>query len=119
MSDGAVARDWVVERTGKWREPDFPSSVYPTFPCGSGYVVSRNLHTWLADNARHLHSFQGEDVSMGIWLAPLAPRLIQDKRWQCFKVCEDSMLSMPDLTPAEVTSHWYNKLHCVSPCRVC
>ncbi|XP_025104862.1 UDP-GalNAc:beta-1,3-N-acetylgalactosaminyltransferase 2-like [Pomacea canaliculata] len=74
---GNFRRDWVVERTGKWREPDFPSSVYPTFPCGSGYVVSRNLHTWLADNARHLHSFQGEDVSMGIWLAPLAPRLIQ------------------------------------------
>ncbi|KAK7487019.1 hypothetical protein BaRGS_00021689 [Batillaria attramentaria] len=109
----------MVERAGKWREPDYSPSVYPPFACGSGYVVPRALHLWLASNSHLLHPFQGEDVSMGIWLSPLAPERLQDSRWQCFKMCEDTMFSMPDLTPAEIMTRWQNRLHCGSPCSFC
>lgn len=95
--------DWPVERVGKWRELDFTSPVYPSFACGAGNVLSADLVRWLALNAGHLKpyqvyfyyrlnqswsiikpnffqilnfeqfNFQGEDVSMGIWLSAVGP----------------------------------------------
>ncbi|XP_076464185.1 UDP-GalNAc:beta-1,3-N-acetylgalactosaminyltransferase 2-like [Babylonia areolata] len=116
---GSFRREWAVERVGKWREEDYPPSLYPPFACGSGSVLSRGLHLWLAANRPHLHSFQGEDVSLGIWLAPLAPSLLHDSRWQCFSLCQDGMLSMPDLTPQQLTTRWNQSLHCATPCSAC
>ncbi|XP_015750508.1 PREDICTED: UDP-GalNAc:beta-1,3-N-acetylgalactosaminyltransferase 2-like, partial [Acropora digitifera] len=69
-------RDWPVERVGKWREPDYTASVYPSFACGAGNVLSADLIKWLALNADHLKSYQGEDVSMGIWLSAVAPIIV-------------------------------------------
>ncbi|XP_063222313.1 UDP-GalNAc:beta-1,3-N-acetylgalactosaminyltransferase 2-like isoform X2 [Bacillus rossius redtenbacheri] len=66
---------WPVQAHGKWAEPSYRSLTYPPFPCGAGYVLSRDTVRFLALNAReHLHArFQGEDVSLGIWLAGVNP----------------------------------------------
>lgn len=64
---------WGVDRFGKWAEYDYTSPAYPAFACGSGNVVSKDLSSWIAENVEHLKSYQGEDVSMGIWLAAVHP----------------------------------------------
>ncbi|CAG2158634.1 unnamed protein product [Oppiella nova] len=76
-------RVWPLDYWGKWAENDYESPLYPTFACGSGYVLSADLVQWIASNANYLHRFQGEDVSMGIWLSAIKPNYKDDKRWIC------------------------------------
>lgn len=97
-----------MDRVGKWQELEYASPAYPAFACGSGYVVSRDLVQWLASNAdklkayqvpgakncggvgassdecnvRNLAWLQGEDVSMGIWMAAVGPQKYQVQK--CF-----------------------------------
>jgi len=50
--------NWLVERSGKWAEPDYPAMVYPKFACGAGYVLSSDLVHWLDTNADTLAAYQ-------------------------------------------------------------
>ncbi|KAK3700171.1 hypothetical protein RRG08_047594 [Elysia crispata] len=86
---GNFRQYWVVERHGKWKEDLYSSSIYPEFACGSGSVLSRSLSSWLSSNAHRLQLFQGEDVSLGVWLAGLRIRHIRDQRWRCERTCQD------------------------------
>ncbi|XP_058525358.1 UDP-GalNAc:beta-1,3-N-acetylgalactosaminyltransferase 2 isoform X3 [Ochotona princeps] len=108
--------NWAVDRTGKWQELEYPSPAYPAFACGSGYVISRDIVGWLASNAGWLKTYQGEDVSMGIWMAAIGPRRYQDSLWLCEKTCETGMLSSPQYSPQELTELWKRKESCGDPC---
>ena len=116
---GNFRQYWMVERHGKWREDSYSSSVYPQFACGSGSVLSSSVSTWLSSNIDRLRHFQGEDVSMGIWLAGLNVSQIQDDRWRCDMTCRDGLLSLPELTPDLVMWHWNNSQFCPGHCRPC
>ncbi|XP_032286123.1 UDP-GalNAc:beta-1,3-N-acetylgalactosaminyltransferase 2 isoform X2 [Halichoerus grypus] len=109
--------NWAVDRTGKWQELEYPSPAYPAFACGSGYVISRDIVHWLAGNAGRLKTYQGEDVSMGIWMAAIGPTRYQDGLWLCEKTCEPGMLSSPQYSPQELTQLWQLKERCGDPCR--
>ena len=50
--------NWLVDRVGKWAEPDYSGATYPTFACGAGYVLSADLVHWLARNADSLKRYQ-------------------------------------------------------------
>ncbi|XP_076830166.1 UDP-GalNAc:beta-1,3-N-acetylgalactosaminyltransferase 2 isoform X2 [Brachyhypopomus gauderio] len=113
---GNFRQNWAVDRTGKWQELEYTSPVYPAFACGSGYVVSRDLVAWLADNAEKLKAYQGEDVSMGIWMAAVGPHKYQDAGWLCEKECYMDMLSSPQHTAEELRSLWDQKRACGDPC---
>ncbi|TRY64530.1 hypothetical protein DNTS_026792 [Danionella cerebrum] len=113
---GNFRQNWAVDSVGKWQELNYASSVYPAFACGSGYVVSRALVQWLGTNAQILKPYQGEDVSMGIWMAAIAPRKYQDPGWLCEKECFSDMLSSPQYSPEELRSLWDNKSRCGDPC---
>ncbi|XP_075388320.1 UDP-GalNAc:beta-1,3-N-acetylgalactosaminyltransferase 2 isoform X2 [Tenrec ecaudatus] len=78
---GNFRLNWAVDRTGKWQELEYPSPAYPAFACGSGYVISRDIVHWLASNSDRLKTYQGEDVSMGIWMAAIGPKRYQ--AWSC------------------------------------
>lgn len=66
---GSIASGWGVPRSGKWAEPDYKPKKYPNFPLGSvGHVVSKKVASYIADNSDILYNYQGEDVSIGIWL---------------------------------------------------
>ena len=68
---GSIVADAEVPRTGRWAEDPvaFNKSRYPKFPMGSyGHVVSRNVAAYVSTNAQTLVNYQGEDVSLGIWL---------------------------------------------------
>lgn len=58
-------------RGGKWKElPQYPTAVrYPNFPLGSyGHAVTRPVAEYITRHSRELFDYQGEDVSLGIWL---------------------------------------------------
>jgi beta-1,3-N-acetylgalactosaminyltransferase 2 len=116
---GNFRQGWVVQRSGKWREDDYSPSMYPPFACGSGNVVSSKIHQWLASNTDSLFRYQGEDVSMAIWLTAVGVMLAQDDRWQCAKTCQESLLSLPDLTPAEMLALWQRRQKCSKLCSDC
>uniref|UniRef100_A0A8C3FAH4 Hexosyltransferase n=1 Tax=Chrysemys picta bellii TaxID=8478 RepID=A0A8C3FAH4_CHRPI len=109
--------NWAVDRTGKWQELEYPSPAYPAFACGSGYVISKDIVQWLASNSDRLKTYQGEDVSMGIWMAAIGPKRYQDSLWLCEKTCETGMLSSPQYSPQELTELWKVKELCGDPCR--
>ncbi|XP_068270857.1 UDP-GalNAc:beta-1,3-N-acetylgalactosaminyltransferase 2 isoform X6 [Nyctibius grandis] len=109
--------NWAVDRTGKWQELEYPSPAYPAFACGSGYVISKDIVQWLASNSERLKTYQGEDVSMGIWMAAVGPKRYQDSLWLCEKTCESGMLSSPQYSPEELKELWRLKELCGDPCR--
>ncbi|KAJ7987345.1 hypothetical protein DPEC_G00325520 [Dallia pectoralis] len=113
---GNFRQSWAVDRIGKWQELEYASPAYPAFACGSGYVASRDLVQWLASNAEKLKAYQGEDVSMGIWMAAVGPQKYQDSRWLCEKECYQDMLSSPQLSPKELRYLWDSKRACGDPC---
>jgi len=108
--------NWPLDKFGKWAELEYSGSVYPAFACGSGYILSKEVVKWIALNSEYLHCYQGEDVSMGIWLAALNPHLERDKRWTCFKICHKDMLSLPNNSPEELVSLFNNETQCRNPC---
>ncbi|XP_034408296.1 UDP-GalNAc:beta-1,3-N-acetylgalactosaminyltransferase 2 [Cyclopterus lumpus] len=113
---GNFRQSWAVDRIGKWQELEYASPAYPAFACGSGYVVSRDLVQWLASNADQLKAYQGEDVSMGIWMAAVGPHKYQDPGWLCEKECYLDMLSSPQHTAEELHILWDRKRACQDPC---
>ncbi|KAL3879468.1 hypothetical protein ACJMK2_031765 [Sinanodonta woodiana] len=113
---GSFRDYWYVEHYGKWAEREYYSSVYPRFACGSGNIVSHDLHHWIAQNSQHLKTYQGEDISLGIWLAAIGPTFLHDTLWKCDRSCEPNMYSIPELLPIELRAMWKNKQTCGNPC---
>ncbi|XP_064600725.1 UDP-GalNAc:beta-1,3-N-acetylgalactosaminyltransferase 2-like [Liolophura sinensis] len=107
---------WFVERHGKWKENTFTADVYPKFACGTGNVVSDDVSKWLAENVGHLHLFQGEDVSMGIWLSAIGVAYIEDSRWQCDDTCVATSLAISQLSPGDIRRMWTNQQTCGNFC---
>lgn len=81
---GQIAKGWPVHRGGKWAELNYKPNKYPNFPLGSaGHVVSRSVATYINDNRDTLFNYQGEDVSIGIWLdeSPLKSKIVWKSKW--------------------------------------
>ncbi|XP_014668197.1 PREDICTED: UDP-GalNAc:beta-1,3-N-acetylgalactosaminyltransferase 2-like [Priapulus caudatus] len=108
--------NWPVQRFGKWRDAKYPSALYPPFACGAGYVLSHDLILWLAANSKYLQQYQGEDVSMGIWLAAVGPTFVHDNRWSCDSTCTDDSLSVAQLNSSSMHELWSNEQTCGNPC---
>lgn len=113
---GNFRDNWFVERFGKWAEKYYRASEYPSFACGSGNVVSKDISIWLARNIGILFPYQGEDTSMGIWLSALGPSYVENKGCFCEKGCEKNALVIPQLSVGELHGLWKNKLKCGNIC---
>lgn len=114
---GNFRYNWAVERHGKWAERSYPSTAYPAFACGSGNVLSSDLVKWIAQNYGALHQYQGEDVSVAIWLSAVLPKYLDDKRWICDEECDPNMLASAEHSEAEIKQLWSNWTECDNPCR--
>jgi hypothetical protein len=65
----------MVNREGKWAELAYAKVYYPYWPQGSaGHVVSRATAKYISDYSESLHRYQGEDVSIGIWMDEAAKK---------------------------------------------
>ncbi|XP_053961068.1 beta-1,3-galactosyltransferase 6 [Anastrepha ludens] len=61
-----------VKTKGKWGDPNYHLSThYVTYAMGGGYVISHKICLHIATNTQLLSAYANEDVSMGLWLAPL------------------------------------------------
>ena len=94
---GRVADGWGVPRSGKWAENNYRPSKYPKFPLGSvGHVVSKGVATYIVDNSDKLFNYQGEDVSIGIWLdeSPLKSKVkwVTSKHMTNHGNCKDNSM---------------------------
>ncbi|XP_046849735.1 UDP-GalNAc:beta-1,3-N-acetylgalactosaminyltransferase 2-like isoform X2 [Xenia sp. Carnegie-2017] len=114
---GSFRTDWLIERQGKWAEPDYPGVAYPTFACGAGSIISSDIVHWLAKNEKSLKRYQGEDVSMGIWLSAIAPEIYKDERWSCFGDCQMEMFTLPEQDADSLLYLWENFMSCGNPCK--
>ncbi|KAI8115091.1 hypothetical protein FF38_02346 [Lucilia cuprina] len=60
-----------IKTKGQWSEPNYYLSYrYNTYALGGGYIISRKLCEYVANNSHTLSTYVSEDVSMGTWLAP-------------------------------------------------
>lgn len=67
---GNIAKGLSVPKSGKWAERDYIKKKYPPFPLGStGHLTSRALVSGIVSRMDELYEYQGEDVSMGIWIS--------------------------------------------------
>ncbi|XP_050415098.1 UDP-GalNAc:beta-1,3-N-acetylgalactosaminyltransferase 2 [Patella vulgata] len=114
---GHFRNDWLVQRSNKWRERYYTSQIYPKFACGSGNVVSSDVHRWLAGNHLDLFAgYQGEDTAMGIWLSALGVKYEQHSRFVCdlFLKCSQPFV-VPNLNITEIQVMWDNNIKCGFP----
>ncbi|XP_022248817.1 UDP-GalNAc:beta-1,3-N-acetylgalactosaminyltransferase 2-like isoform X2 [Limulus polyphemus] len=108
--------EYPVELYGKWGEWDYTSPVYPVFACGAGSVLSRDLVSWITQNTETLYNYQGEDVSMGIWLSAVKPSYVQDMRWNCDHSYTKDCLNRAELNVTEMYRIWKSYESCGSLC---
>lgn len=78
MVYGNIAVGWGVHRSGKWAELKYPEKQWPKFPVGSfGHVLTRAAYDEILNT--NGVEYQGEDVSVGIWLKPHPVRWVHAK----------------------------------------
>ncbi|PSN51159.1 Beta-1 [Blattella germanica] len=62
-----------IKEKGKWRESSWVlCDYYLPYALGGGYILSQRLVHFIASNAQYLRLYNSEDVSVGVWLAPVA-----------------------------------------------
>ncbi|XP_043206950.1 UDP-GalNAc:beta-1,3-N-acetylgalactosaminyltransferase 2-like [Amphibalanus amphitrite] len=102
---GQFRYNWPADRYGKWAELEYQAAVYPPFACGTASLLSADVVRWLARNRAELTRFQGEDVSLGIWLAGHRVRRLSDPGWACGDA-ERAAYSRGQLGPARLRRVW-------------
>ncbi|XP_017777710.1 PREDICTED: beta-1,3-galactosyltransferase 6 isoform X2 [Nicrophorus vespilloides] len=61
-----------IKTSGKWKENNWIlCDNYIPYALGGGYIISKGLVKYLADNADNLRLYNSEDISVGAWLAPV------------------------------------------------
>lgn len=59
-----------IKTAGKWQEKDFSlCDHYLPYALGGGYVLSKGLVTYIANNSETLNLYKSEDSSVGTWLS--------------------------------------------------
>ena len=56
-------------------------SRYVPYALGGGYVLGRELVSFIAENARMLELYNSEDAAMGAWLGGFKVTRKHDTRW--------------------------------------
>ncbi|XP_025906814.1 beta-1,3-galactosyltransferase 6 [Nothoprocta perdicaria] len=71
-----------VKSGGKWKESDWVlCDYYLPYALGGGYVISADLVHYLHLARDYLNTWQSEDVSLGVWLAPVDVKRVHDPRF--------------------------------------
>ncbi|ELT91230.1 hypothetical protein CAPTEDRAFT_226503 [Capitella teleta] len=113
---GRFRHNWALDRYGKWAEPSYHSLTYPPFACGSLYVIGKSIVDWLVEGMDTLRLYQGEDVSMGIWMAAIQVEIEDHRKIECEQVCNSDMIASPNWSLDEIQSMWQNWQQCADPC---
>nr|CAI5839849.1 unnamed protein product [Callosobruchus analis] len=92
---------------GKWKETEWIfADKYLPYAVGGGYLLSKNLVLYIGKNADNLRMFNAEDVSVGLWLAPVDNILrIHDTRFDTAaqsRGCDNQHLIVHNVAPYEM-----------------
>ncbi|XP_004928460.2 beta-1,3-galactosyltransferase 6 isoform X1 [Bombyx mori] len=105
-----------VFMSGKWKETDwFLCDNYLPYARGGGYVISRSIVDFVGKNAELLSHYNSEDVSMGVWTAPL-DRINRvhdvrfDTEWKT-RGCLTNMLVRHKQTPSDMFQLFKNLIN--------
>ncbi|XP_042901907.1 UDP-GalNAc:beta-1,3-N-acetylgalactosaminyltransferase 2 isoform X2 [Parasteatoda tepidariorum] len=109
-------KNWPVNYVGKWADDDYRSDYYPAFPCGAAYITSHQTASWLSQNSDSLFPYQGEDVSIGIWLSAINPTYIEDEHFECDSSCNSNSYNRAQLEPEEIQRAWSVFKMCKNVC---
>ncbi|XP_002735279.1 beta-1,3-galactosyltransferase 6-like [Saccoglossus kowalevskii] len=72
----------MAKKRGKWAEEDWKlCDRYLPYALGGGYILSHDLVHFVARNSDYLKLYNNEDVSLGVWLAPVEINRIHDTRF--------------------------------------
>lgn len=59
-----------IQRNGKWTENNWIlCDRYLPYALGGGYIISKDLVRFIANNGNYLRLYKSEDVSVGAWLS--------------------------------------------------
>ncbi|XP_005986056.1 beta-1,3-galactosyltransferase 6 [Latimeria chalumnae] len=71
-----------VKSAGKWKESTWLlCDYYLPYALGGGYVLSSDLVHYIRISKDFLKVWQSEDVSLGVWLAPVDVKRVHDPRF--------------------------------------
>ncbi|KAJ3374797.1 hypothetical protein GGF31_006695 [Allomyces arbusculus] len=117
---------------GKWANPEYSSPIYPQYMAGAGYLLSIDIASWIATNARSgwLKPLPNEDALLGIWLAGSPVKFIHSPKFKPLldprhparitdlhpAVCQDDDILFHHLTPEGIRNLDQNYDECESPC---
>lgn len=63
----------TVQQRGQWKEANYKlCDRYLPYALGGGYVLSKNLISFIAKHGSSLNTYKSEDMAVGTWLAPFA-----------------------------------------------
>ena len=98
-----------VKKTGKWKELSWNiCDLYLPYAVGGGYVLSEDLVEYISNNKDTLRKFKSEDISVGLWLAPLDVNRVHDVRFDtewASRGCSNEYL----ITHKQNALHMYHK----------
>ncbi|CAH0557980.1 unnamed protein product [Brassicogethes aeneus] len=61
-----------IKSTGKWKENNWIfCDRYLPYAVGGGYVLSKDLITYVAKNIEYLRFYNSEDISVGLWFSSI------------------------------------------------
>jgi len=103
-----------VKNTGRWAEFSWTlCDRYLPHARGGGYVLSASIVDFVANNAAILRRFSSEDISVGVWTAPLVIERRHDPRFDTEHVsrgCHDSYIVTHKQDSAAVRTLYKNLL---------
>lgn len=63
----------TIQQRGQWKESNYKlCDRYLPYALGGGYVLSKNLISFIAAYGSSLNAYKSEDMAVGTWLAPFA-----------------------------------------------
>lgn len=68
---GNIMQGGAVHKKGKWAEREFTGRVYPPYPQGLGYFISRDVVEHMRESGS-MKLYHNEDTMIGIWLAHMS-----------------------------------------------
>ncbi|MCL4145129.1 UNVERIFIED_CONTAM: hypothetical protein GTU68_066513 [Idotea baltica] len=98
-------------KSGPWKETEWVlCDHYIPYALGGGYILSNDLVTFIAMNSKYLKLYNGEDVSVGTWVAPLDVHRVHDPRFDTeykSRGCNNKYI----VTHKQSTIHMREKFH--------
>ncbi len=114
----AFRRRVPVPHFGEFPETRYQGAEYPALPSEAGSVLSRGLVEHLVANADRLVPQKDLSSSLGVWLAPFAPTLIEDGDFSLDnRTCSNGLRAFgPVPTEAQFKALWHNYSKCRRLC---